>query len=232
MAQAANSWQEIHDEVLRRIRTREWRPGALIPSELELAEEFRCARATVGRALTALAEDGVLDRRRRAGTRVAETPVRRATLSIPIIRKEIEAVGARYRHVLLEKTQTAASDAAAARLDLPPGTGLLRLRTLHLADDRPHAAEDRWVNPAAVPDILKADLDAISPNEWLVQNAWYSDGTLTFGAEAATPEDAELLQIPPSSPVIVLDRVTRAGDDPVTSVRLVHPTGYRLSLSL
>lgn len=232
MPQAANSWQDIHDEVLRRIRTREWRPGVLIPSEMELAQEFRCARATVGRALTALAEDGVLDRRRRVGTKVAETPVRRATLSITVIRKEVEATGARYRHVLLERTQTAASDAAAARLGLSPGTRLLRLRTLHLADDRPHATEDRWVNPAAVPGILSADLDATSPNEWLVQNAWYSDGTLTFGAETATPEAADLLQIPPGSPVFVLDRVTRAGDDPVTSVRLVHPPGYRLSLSL
>ncbi len=232
MPQAATNWQDIQNEVLRRIRSREWCPGAVIPSEIELAREFDCARATVGRALTSLAEEGVLDRRRRAGTRVAENPVRRATLSIPVIRQEVEATGASYRHVLLERTQTAASDAAAARLGLTPGTRLLRLRTLHMAGDRPHACEDRWVNPVAVPGILTADLTGTSPNEWLVQNAWYSDGTLTFHAEAAGREEGELLQIPEGAPVFVLDRVTRAGDGPVTAVRLVHPPGFRMSLTL
>ena len=232
MAQTATGWQEIRSEVLRRIRTREWGPGALLPGEIDLAREFDCSRTTVGKALNALAEDGVLDRRRRAGTRVAKMPVRKATLSIPVIRQEVEASGARYRHTLLERTQTAASDAAAARMGLPPGTMLLHLRTLHLADDRPHAFEDRWVNPPAVPDILSADLSRLSANEWLVQNAWYSDGSLGFQAGVADRDTARLLQVAEGSPVFLLDRLTLAGDLPVTTVRLTYPQGYRLTSTL
>lgn len=232
MPHAAQGWQEIRAEVLRRIRTREWRPGALIPGEVDLAREFDCARATVNKALNDLAEDGVLDRRRRAGTRVAKSPVRKAVLSIPVIRAEVEAAGARYRHTLLERTQTAAADPAAARMGLTPGTMLLHLRTLHLSDDRPHAYEDRWINPAAVSGILTADLTTVSANEWLVENAWYSGGSLGFQAAAADKTVAGLLQVAEGAPVFQLDRLTVAGDVPVTTVRLTYPQGYRLTTTL
>ena len=88
-------------EVLRRINAREWKPGDFIPNEAELSVEFGCARATVNRALRNLAESGLLDRRRKAGTRVALHPVRKATLDIPVIRYEIEGKGQTYRHSVL-----------------------------------------------------------------------------------------------------------------------------------
>jgi formimidoylglutamate deiminase len=88
---AIRSWQAVQDEVRRRIAERVWRPGAFIPHEADLAREFGCARATVNRALRELAEEGLLDRRRKAGTRVAVNPIRRARFDIPVIRDEIEA---------------------------------------------------------------------------------------------------------------------------------------------
>lgn len=228
----ATTWQDIHDEFLRRVRTREWAPGARIPGELELAEEFGCARATVGRALTRMADDGMLDRRRRAGTRVAESPVRRTTLAIPLIRQEVEDSGAAYRYVLLERQVGPAPAADAVRLGLSPGQPRLHLRALHLADDRPHVYEDRVINPAAVPRIVETDLAAISANEWLVKNAWYSDGTLAFLAETADGPAAEALGIAQGAAVFVLERRTRAGKEPVTAVRLVYPPGYRMITGL
>jgi GntR family histidine utilization transcriptional repressor len=89
----SKGWEDIRAEVLRRIRAREWHPGAQIPTEEDLAAEFGVARATVNRALRELATAGVLERRRKAGTRVAALPVRKATLDIPVIRQEIEARG-------------------------------------------------------------------------------------------------------------------------------------------
>jgi len=76
----------------------EWKPGDLIPNEADLALEFGCARTTVNRALRALAETGLLDRRRKAGTRVAAQPVAKATLDIAVIRQEVEARGQTYSY--------------------------------------------------------------------------------------------------------------------------------------
>ncbi len=80
----------MHDEVLRRIHCRDWEPGEQIPNEADLALEFGCARATVNRALRTLAESGVLDRKRKAGTRVALHPVGKATLNIPIYVRKLK----------------------------------------------------------------------------------------------------------------------------------------------
>ena len=96
-----NNWQAVQDEVLRRINNRLWKPGDLIPNETELATEFGCARATVNRALQNLADSGLLDRRRKAGTSVAKHPVRKATLDIPVIRNEIISKGLAYRYSLI-----------------------------------------------------------------------------------------------------------------------------------
>ena len=70
-APVLTSWQAVADEVLARIRRRDWAPGDLIPNEVDLAGEMGCARTTVNRALRHLAEAGYLERRRKAGTRVA-----------------------------------------------------------------------------------------------------------------------------------------------------------------
>ena len=70
-AKAAALYRDVKAEILKRIRRRDWATGALIPAETALAAEFGVARATVNRALRELAEEGVLDRRRRAGTRVS-----------------------------------------------------------------------------------------------------------------------------------------------------------------
>ena len=52
-------WEDIRAEVLRRIRARDWQPGAQIPTEEDLAVEFGVARATVHRSLRDQAEAGV-----------------------------------------------------------------------------------------------------------------------------------------------------------------------------
>ena len=75
--------QAITSEVRRRIVDREWRQGDRIPDEAELAVEFGVARATVNKALQLLAEEGLLDRRRRAGTRVAISRTPAASASSP-----------------------------------------------------------------------------------------------------------------------------------------------------
>ncbi|MEM9138310.1 MAG: UTRA domain-containing protein, partial [Pseudomonadota bacterium] len=219
-------------EALARIRSGTWPPGELIPNETDLAREFDCARMTVSRALRQLADDGVLDRRRRAGTRVATTPVRRATLTIPIIRQEVEAKGAAYRHSLITREDRPAPEALAARLSLAPGTMLHHVVALHLADGHPHAAETRWINPGTAPGIKDAPLDQISANEWLVQNAFYSHGEIAFTAEPASETDAAHLAVAPGAALFVVDRATWMNDAPVTAVRLAYPPGHRMTTTL
>ncbi|MBL4916405.1 UTRA domain-containing protein [Szabonella alba] len=225
------TWQTVQAEALRRIRTREWPPGSRIPDEAVLAAELGCARATVNRALRELAEAGLLERRRKAGTRVPLNPVRKATFEVPIIRQDIEGRGLVPGYRLLTRAVEPAPAALLASLpagSLPPGAQLLRLRALHLAGDAPFCLEERWVNPLTAPGILVADLDGISANEWLVQNTSFTGGDIAFGATNADAETAAALDCPPGASLFVIDRMTRAGEALITSVRLSYAPGYQM----
>lgn len=228
----ATGWQAIHAEALRRIQTREWPPGTLIPNESVLAKEFTCARATVNRALQALADAGWLERRRKAGTRVTLSPQRRAQLAIPLIRQEIETRGQIFSHSIIERTITRMPTAPRAALSLSTPSRALHIRTLYLADARAFAYEDRWVNLAAVPDMADAPLTGISPNEWLVRYAPFAHGTLDYSAAPAGRAQALHLNCPLDTPLMILERRTFGPGAPVTFVRLAYAPGHHLRLNI
>ncbi|MCW1919629.1 GntR family transcriptional regulator [Rhodobacter sp. KR11] len=225
-------WEEVRDTVLSRIRARIWAPGALIPGEEALAVEFGIARATVNRALTELARSGVIERKRRAGTRVAALPIRRATFDIPVIRAEVQGRGQAYAIRLIRQEQSRPPLDVALRLGWPlsgaeVSGAMLCLETLHLADGAPFAHELRWLNPAVLPDP-RPDFTAISANEWLVAHVPFVTGDIAFSAEPAAPEVAAAMGLAPGAPVFVTERCTWGERAPVTWVRLTHAPGYRL----
>jgi GntR family histidine utilization transcriptional repressor len=222
----------VRGEVLRRIRAREWPPGELIPHEAALAAEFGCARATVNRALREVADSGLIERRRRAGTRVALTPVRKATLDIPVLRAEIEGRGETYAYQQLDRAEAPPPPQVQARLGTPPGANLLHLVGLHLANGRAHALEDRWIDTEALPAAAETDFGRISPNEWLVRNVPFEGGDIAFSAAPASAPEAEALGCAPGAPVFVTERTTWHGTRRLTTVRLLFAPGYRLHTQL
>jgi GntR family histidine utilization transcriptional repressor len=65
--------------------------------------QFGCSRMTVNKAMSALAEEGLIVRRRRAGSFVARPRVHSTVLDIPDIQAQIVARGEAYRFDLLDR---------------------------------------------------------------------------------------------------------------------------------
>ena len=231
MTTARSSYRAIRDEISRRIASRVWLPGALIPGEEALSVEFGAARATVNRALRELAEAGLIERRRKAGTRVALRPVREARFVIPLVRQEIEARGAAYQYRLLSSETIKAPALIRARLGLPADARLRHVRAIHLADRQPYQFEDRYIVLETVPAAKDADFSAIGPNEWLVESAPFTHAEFTFHADSAGAE-SELLNVERGAPVFVGERITWLGERPITLVRMIHPSTYRMVTKL
>lgn len=225
----AISWRSIHAELLRRITTREWVPGASVPNETDLAIEFGCARATVNRAMRELAEAGLIDRKRKAGTRVALHPSSRVVLDIPIIRLEVEQRNADWSYGLLHQEVRPAPAPITTRLGLERNTRMLHITSVHFADNHPFLHEDRWINIDALPAVANVDFATVSANEWLIQNAPYSAGDIAFSARNADKALAEMLGAEDGAAVFVVDRVTWDKDVPITAVRLSYAPGYRMN---
>ncbi len=222
-----SGWEAIRDDLRARIGAREWVPGGLIPGEQALAVSYGVARATVNRAMRELAGSGLVERRRKAGTRVAQGAARRAVLSIPVIREQIEALGLPHAFQILTLREQDAPNQVRGDMALAEGTVLLHVVTLHRAGGRPHALETRWLNLAAVPGPLP-DLMRITVNEWLLQTVPYATGEIVFAAEPASADEARHLDCAPGAALFVTERVTRTDAGPVTWVRLAHAPGWRM----
>ena len=107
---------DIKNAILKRIHNTVWEPGSLMPGEVALSEEFRCACATVNRALLELARDGVVKRKRKVGIWIKSAPTRHAKFVIPRIREEIKTTGFDYRYALIERKEKTSPDWLRARI--------------------------------------------------------------------------------------------------------------------
>lgn len=220
---------QIAAEVRRRIHDREWLPGQRIPDEADLAIEFGAARATVNKALQMLAWDGLLERRRRAGTRVAISPVRKAVLEIPVTRERIEAAGMVHGHRVLALRRSPLPPELARRLGIAAGSPFLHLRAVHYGDGLPYQYEDRWINSAALSTAARVDFRHVDANEWLLRNAPYTRAEMGFAAENADRRDARMLQTDIGRALLILRRSTWNEAGPITTVRVACHPGYSLS---
>lgn len=226
---ARTSYRDIKQHVLAHIRSGQWQPGALIAKEQELADTFGCARMTVHRALRELADEGVVERRRRAGTRVALQTARTASIEIPRVDREIEATGARYRYARIARRVAVPDAATAEHLGIDGRVKALCVECLHSANGVPFQLENRWINLAVVPQAADESFKLTPPNVWLLDRLPWSDVEHVLSATNASPHVARRLQVNPGDALMVVERRTWREREVITFVRMLHPGKfYRL----
>lgn len=223
-----HSWRSVRNTIHGKILDSTFGPGDKLPKDEELAEELGCARATVQRAMRDLAESGVVERKRRGGTHVRSDPFTRATVNIPVTRREVERRGSIYSYQLLNLQEAETPYAVAANFGLPSPATMLRVEAVHMADRRPYIYEDRWISTRTVPEIREVDLTVQSANEWLVRNKPYNRCDLRFFAERAGETHSGLFATDPGEALFVMERTTWLNDDPITTVKAVTAPGYQL----
>lgn len=203
-----HKYEKIRLELTRRINSQAWPVGTSIPHEDELAAEFNVARGTIRQALSSLVEAGFLEKKRRAGTRVAYPRDHASTLRIPLVREQVEQGGHSYGYQLIK-------DEA--------GDEVRRVLCLHLRDGAPYQLEDREMSLSGIPGAATADLSRISPNEWLLLQQPYSRVHTELRSSAPNRHDSKYLDLARAEPVFLVLRETYLDDVWLTRVRLSHP---------
>ncbi len=208
--------EQIRKAFARKISARDLKPGDRLPFEHELVRSLNTSRMTVSRALQALAEDGLIVRRRKAGSFVAEQTAFETPVTIHVPRNQIEAAGKRYGYKRLSKAKmTPVSQGSANHV--------LHLVCLHTADEKPVLLEKRWINLDAVPAAADETFKGLPPGEWLLRNVPWNEAEHTISAIGADEETATCLQIKPGTACLKVDRRTWSGDASITHVSLIYP---------
>jgi GntR family transcriptional regulator len=197
----------VREHLLEAMRER-LGPHQRLPTERELSEELGVSRLTVRRALEQLAAEGRVYRIQGAGTFVADQSIRKGD-SLSSFTEDMLARGLVPSARLLEATEVAAGAHHSWRLGISPGEPLLRIVRLRLANNKPMCLEHVHVVKRFAPTLLEHDLNG-SLYELLTTHYRIrmdqADQSVT--ATVLDPSDAELLDVPPLSPALLVERVT------------------------
>ena len=222
-------YQQVKSQILDRIASREWSPGARIPSENELVRTLAVSRMTAHRAMRELAAEGYVVRVQGLGTFVAPTRPRSALVEIRSIADEIaESGGVHASRVLFLRPESAPPEVARI-LALPPGVRIFHSLLLHTDRGVPMQLADRWVNPQVAPDYLAQDFTRITPSRYLLNVAPVTEAEHVIEAVRPNRRTRELLSIEADEPCLVLHRTTWVRATAATHSRFTHPgSRYRI----
>ena len=202
-------------EIEQALRTRiaDLKPDDPLPSDAMLCEEFSVSRMTARNAVQRLAQEGIVYRVPGRGTFVAEPPVHRQAGNLLSFTEEMRRRGRIPSSRVLDRDVREPRPAEASRLQLQPGTLVIAVRRLRVADDEPMAIEEA-IFPAALATLLQnADLEQRSLHDTLVEGGHVPTmGRARLGAEAASSDDAALLGVPVGAPLLVEKRVIHDQD--------------------
>ena len=222
-------YQQVKDHIARKIQDGSWKAGDRLPSENDLVTQFGMSRMTVNRALRELAEQGRIVRVAGVGSFVAADKPQSTLLQIANLANEIRQRGHDYRCKVLTVERVSATVEVAAALDMRTGESVFHAVCVHLEDGLPVQLEDRYVNPRVVPQFAQQDFTLLQPSEFLVRNVPFDQVEHVVDAVLPTPEQAQLLEMDPAQPCLLLTRRTWSRGVPVTMVRCLHPSSrYRL----
>lgn len=236
-------YRQIKALLVQSLERGEWKPGELIPSEIDLAGRFQVSQGTVRKAVDELAAEHMLSRRQGKGTFVAthnEARVRYRFLHLaPDDESEAEREESRAESRILECRRARAPAEVARALDVRPGETVVAIRRLLSFGTAPTVVDDIWL-PGSQFRGLTAELLARTrmPLYALLESEF---GVSMVRADeklraAAAPEDvAAILGVPVGSPLLQVDRVSYTyGDRPVEWRRGLYSTEryhYRNSLN-
>lgn len=214
-----------HEVVRRRLQaefTATLAPDEPIPSERALMARYEVSRSTVRQALRGLAEEGVVYRIQGAGTFVADPARIRKSLSLTSFSEDIRSRQMIPGVRLLAAVIVDASAEVARDLRLPPGAPVLHLERLRTADGAPMCLENVWLPQDLLP-IDPQSLIAGSLYEWLSANGHEpQQANQRIRATVVEARDAELLELPPFSPALMVARITWSGQRIIERARSLY----------
>lgn len=208
-------YQQLKLLLAERIKRGEWKPGELIPGEHELQAIHRLSRTTVRQALQELEREGFVTRHRGRGTFVAQ-PREASEPAGPrlSIHEHLLALGIRPGWQLLSIQEEPAPPEIAERLKLPAGAPVVNIRRIRLGDERPLGYLSAHV-PGDIVGPLEAQQLALGGSLDYLRSRGLLRGSHAeriVSADAASPEEAELLATTPGAPVLKIHRLTFNSD--------------------
>ncbi len=201
------AYQRIRSIIWKRIEAGHLKPGDVVDSERELAKIHRVSLMTARHALTSLEREGVVERRRGAGTFVAPPKIHFNKLMS--YSEQMASRGLVAGSELLCSKIIDYEPEIAARLAVTPNQRLVKVERLRHAANEPFALEVCYLSAEEFGGLVSAPLGkgslfSILERDFGVELAHADE---EVDATAADTRIAELLSVPRGTPLLRIRQV-------------------------
>lgn len=215
-------YNEIADDLRRRIIQGEWPPGTNLPGYSGLTEHYKAGRGVISAALQVLEGEGHISVRKRGGITVRERGQRRRVQRGALITRDpargyVMPAASRpdepwQVHGRPRRDTVAIPQRPAELLGVEEGTPVLRRRRVTSpTGEPPFQLVDTWIHPDAVADAPQVAEINTGPGGYLDRLEEAGHGPLSWPqytrVRMPLPEEARAIEMPTSMPVMEVARV-------------------------
>ena len=215
-------YQQIKALLTQSLQSGEWKPGELIPSEVELAARFKVSQGTVRKAIDELAAENLVMRRQGKGTFVSTHHEERAHFRFLRL---VPDAGVPHHpdNRILDVIRQSASVEVAQLLELKVGDPVIYVRRLMSFDGVPTILEELWLPGALFKGLTAERLDqykgpmyGLFESEFGTRMIRATEKIRAVGADAGA---AELLGVAQATPLLCAERVSFTYGDKAVELR-------------
>ncbi|ALV22702.1 MAG: GntR family transcriptional regulator [Carnobacterium sp.] len=149
---------QIHNQMRKDIENGIWKVGDRIPSERDLAVQFKVSRMTLRQAVQTLVDEGILERKVGSGTYVSSKKVQEIMVGIASFTDIMLSQGRTPTSKTISYHVKPASVSEAENLKLAEETMVLRMERIRYADDIPICFEVATIPFSLVENLSKQEI--------------------------------------------------------------------------
>ncbi|MFF3440681.1 GntR family transcriptional regulator [Streptosporangium sp. NPDC002721] len=222
---------DLAAQIRTRIEDGEWEPGAKLPRLDDFASQYGANRDTIGRAIGVLESEGFVWAVQGRGIIVRHGMMRLRRPRGNLVKRNVATDGPGYsfpsasaqevwkHHIPPTASVEPLTDPRIAKLlgVLAGSPVMRRFRVTGPESEPPFQINISWIHPRGVTDAPEVDAQAPGPGDWLYQleraGHWPISWMEIHRARMPTKDEAGLLEIPTSLPVLEIVRVGTSGGD-------------------
>lgn len=228
--------QRLAEELRERIALGDYGPSGALDSEAELGRRYGVSRVTVRRALEQLREEGLLTSRKGAGWYVVSGASFGQSLALGSFQHAGSAVaeaGVPLTRAVVEYGYGPAPVGVARLLAVPDDAEALRVQALRRAGATPLDVVTEWVPLALAAPVSRADAEHPGTWETLRRHGHRIAAVRqSIAATAASQRVADLLDVPASTPVLLVRRLAVGPDGEPIALSEHRYLGHRFRLEV
>jgi GntR family transcriptional regulator len=208
---------QIREIIRRRVLDGTYAPHSQMPSEAQMMEAFQVSRITIRQALGDLQKEGLIFKVAGKGSFVAKPKAFQSLSRLQGFGEAMTPAGYETFSQVLSTRRVGAGEMVARRLALQPGAPVFEIQRLRYLNREPISVDVSYFPLAlgerlAQEDLAARDIFVILEND-LGQQLTHAD--VQIEAISADESLARHLRIAEASPLLRIERLTHAGDQPI-----------------